>query len=164
MIRRNILKAVLILSFPFLFAQCNFVERQKQKAEQDIAEKIIAEKLKEHKEILENGDGSIAGQMQFMADAINKQCPVMIDEMTRLDNCKYDEANKTIKYYYTITDQSNIDIDVFKSGIAEMLKKTVKDNKEMASIKMLKVNIQYLYVDNSGKELVTVTVTPDDYK
>lgn len=161
MIKKNILKTALILSISFLFIQCNFIEKQKQQKQEEIAGKIIADKLKEHQDKMESGESSIAGQLKITIDALNKQCPVMVDEATRLDSCSY--ADKTIKYFYTITDQSKLDMKAFKSGANEILKESVKSNKEMAPIKMLKMNIQYFYADTSGKELVTTTITPDDY-
>lgn len=153
-----------ILSVPFIFTQCNFAERQKKKIQEDVAEKIISQQLEKHKQNLENGAGTIEGQMKITFDAINKQCPVMVDEITRLDSCTYEANTKKAQYFYTITDLSTLDPKTFKTQIEDILKENVKTNKDVAAFRMFKITIVYHYVDSKGKEITTVTITPDDYK
>jgi len=162
-VKRRSTPLLFILLVPFVFSQCNHAERQKKKVQEDLVEKAIGDKLKEHKEKLESGE-VLEGQLGVMFEVMNRQCPIMVDEITRLDSCRYNSSSKEAGYYYTITDKSMLDLDNFKNQITDVLKENLKSNEDVGFFRMYNVAITYKYADSEGKEITTVKILPEDYK
>lgn len=40
---------------------------------------------------------------EIASQEVNKQCPMTIDEMTRMDSTNYTDGDNTFTYYYTLT-------------------------------------------------------------
>ena len=43
---------------------------------------------------------------EIASQEVNKQCPMTIDEMTRMDSTSYTGGDNTFTYYYTLTEHS----------------------------------------------------------
>lgn len=110
---------------------------------------------------IKNHSGEIYDKaLTMMADEMNKSCPVMIDQYTRLDNVKV-LSGKKMEYNYTLlgTDFSNISPDVLDENILNL----VKTHPQMNNLRDLKTTFIYVYKNEEGKELHKYIVTPDMY-
>ena len=93
-----------------------------------------------------------------------KNCPVPVSKYIVNDSMTYDEATRTIHYYYTIkgeADTTAIDWSIAKPEL-------IKGVKAATHIRIYKengFNFAYTYYSSKhkGKKLVDVTITPKDY-
>ncbi|MCF8713704.1 zinc ribbon domain-containing protein [Joostella atrarenae] len=100
-----------------------------------------------------------------VSNEINKTCPFMVDQDTRLDNSVV-LPNNTLQYNYTLVnlEKSELNIDEFKSNIEPNIINSVKTNPDMADFRKNEVTLKYDYKDKKGVFLLNIKVTPDDYK
>jgi len=124
---------ILVLSLSFSFIQCGGKDKIVEKA------------------------------LQMTSEQLNKQCPMMIDAITRLDNTAV-FPGKVLMYNYTIIDTSNFNEDQMKEVGIPFIKNTVKTNPQMEELRKLEVTFKYQYKDNEGKVILSFDVTPNDYK
>ena len=88
---------------------------------------------------------------EIASQEVNKQCPMTIDEMTRMDSTSYTGGDNTFTYYYTLTGAAD------DPNIAETTQKHLEEN--------LPGIMAYVYLsDKTQQELFRVKVTPDMYK
>ncbi|NVN95777.1 MAG: hypothetical protein HXX18_10895 [Bacteroidetes bacterium] len=99
------------------------------------------------------------------AEEINKTCPVMIDNITRLDNAIAMPDN-VFQYNYTIISmlKDEININEVKSYLEPGIVNFVKTNPQMKTIRDYKTTVNYYYKDKSGVYLFTICVTPEQYE
>lgn len=99
------------------------------------------------------------------ASEINKTCPVMVDQFTRLDN-SLALPNNSFQYNYTIVsnEKSEINLDTAKKYIEPVIINRVKTDPELKFFRDNKVTMIYNYQDKNGVFVVKYTVTPDMYK
>lgn len=107
-------------------------------------------------------DKEVEKALVTVVDAINKQCPITVDQITRLDKCE--AKGKELTYYYTITDTSMFDAKQFEEIGVPTIKEALKSNPQVALFREYNVVIKYKYSDKDGKELYNLTVNPSDYK
>lgn len=102
--------------------------------------------------------------LQKTSAEANKSCPIMVDELTRLD--KTVVKDKTLTYIYTLINvEDNMgDFSEVKKEMDSQLIELVKKNPDMKSLRDLKVTFIYSYKDKNGKELFDITITPEQYK
>jgi acetyltransferase-like isoleucine patch superfamily enzyme len=100
-----------------------------------------------------------------VAKEINKSCPIMVDNETRLDN-SIALPDKVFQYNYTLisTLKDSIDIEVLKSYLEPNLKNFVKTNPDMQTMRENKTTLKYYYKDMNGSHILTITVRPEDYE
>ena len=59
---------------------------------------------------------------EIASQEVNKQCPMTIDEMTRMDSTSYTGGDNTFTYYYTLTGAAD------DPNIAETTQKHLEEN------------------------------------
>lgn len=96
---------------------------------------------------------------------INRQCPVMVDYATRLDNVKV-EGDNEIHYNYTLVnlDKESMDMDALKEQMKASLLSVIQTNIEMKPFRDMEVIFSHNYKEQDGKELFSIVITPQEYK
>jgi len=99
------------------------------------------------------------------ASEVNKSCPMMVDEITRLDN-SVALPNNTFQYNYTLinTDKAEVNIDTVKKYIDPNIINNVKTNPDIKFFRDHKTTLIYYYRDKKGEFVHKLTVTPTMYK
>jgi len=99
------------------------------------------------------------------ASEINKSCPIMIDNATRLDNAIALPDN-VFQYNYTLVNMTkdSININELKGYIEPTIINFVKTNPDMQTIRDNKVTVNYYYKDKVGVYLFTISVKPEQYE
>ena len=102
--------------------------------------------------------------MMEAASELNKTCPVMVDEETRLDNAMALPDN-IFQYNYTLInlDKSQVNIDTVKKYIEPGLINNVKTNPDLKVYRENKVTMAYNYKDKNGVFILKINVTPELY-
>lgn len=106
-------------------------------------------------------DKEVEEALKVVVEAINKQCPITVDHLTRLDKCE--AKGKELTYFYTITDASMFDAKQFEEIGVPAIKETLKTNPQINLFRQYKVTIKYKYSDKDGKELYSLNLNPSDY-
>src|SRR5579864_8800116 len=103
--------------------------------------------------------------MMAAASEINKSCPIMIDQETRLDNTIALPDN-IFQYNYTLINlqKDSLDIRAIQDKIEPTIVNNVKTNPDMKDYRSNKVTMGYYYKDRNGEFLFKILVTPDRYK
>lgn len=103
--------------------------------------------------------------MMAIASELNKTCPVMVDQETRLDNAIALPEN-IFQYNYTLVnnEKESINIDEIKQYIEPTIINFVKTNPQMSFQREHKTTINYYYKDKNGVFLFIISVTPDMYE
>jgi hypothetical protein len=99
------------------------------------------------------------------ASEINKTCPIMVDQYTRLENALA-LPNKTFQYNYTIIgiDRSQISIDTLEKYVKPGIINNIRTNPEMKELRDQKTTMIYYYKDEQGAYIHKFVITPDMYK
>lgn len=104
---------------------------------------------------------------EVASNELNKQCPMVIDEVTRIDSTTYSGNDNTFIYYYTISgviDDLNM-AEATKKHMEEILPGVIKSNEELKIYRDMNVNMQYIYMsEKTQQELFRVKITPDQYR
>lgn len=102
--------------------------------------------------------------MMEAASELNKSCPIMVDQQTRLDNVVALPDN-AFQYNYTLVayDKSEINIDTVKKYIEPTLVNTVRTNPDLKSFREHNVTMIYNYRDKHGVFVLKIPVTPAQY-
>ena len=102
-------------------------------------------------------DEQLNGELIKSCNDINKNCPITIDSYTRLDNSM--AGNKSISYFYTLTNIEDDKAIGLKEKIKSSSEATLKSKQE--TIKMLEngIEMKYFYKNSAGKILFDYTVT-----
>ena len=102
--------------------------------------------------------------MMQAASELNKSCPIMVDQYTRLDNAAA-MPNNTFQYNYTLVnlEKSEVNIDTVKKYVQPGLINNVKTNPDLKLFRDNKVTMAYNYRDKKGVFVLKITVTPDLY-
>jgi len=90
-------------------------------------------------------------QIQSELDVINQKAPIKLSDSIRLDSCKL--HNNQIDYYYTVTDSSLSNDNVYLQSLENEIKDLIKEDMEMNKILDNNISIQYNY-RNDDKEIV----------
>lgn len=103
-------------------------------------------------------------EMMQMASEMNKNCPIMLDAQTRLDNTIALPDN-VFQYNYTLinSEKASLDIEGLKKYLEPIIYNGAKTNPEMKLFRDNKTTLNYYYKDKSGVYLFTISVTPDKY-
>ena len=107
---------------------------------------------------------SIDKVLMNTASEINKTCPVMVDQYTRLDNA-IALPNSTFQYNYSIinNDKTEINLDTAKKYIEPVLLNRVKTDPGLKFFRDKDVILIYNYRDKNGVFVVKYSITPDMY-
>jgi len=104
-------------------------------------------------------------QMMQMASELNKNCPVMVDAETRLDNTVA-LPDKIFTYNYTLVNQvkDSINVEELKDYLTPLVTNNIKTNPVMKFYRDNKITLSYYYKDKQGVFLLNIDVTPDKYQ
>ena len=99
------------------------------------------------------------------AEKINKSCPMMVDQTTRLDNA-IALPNRTFQMNYTITtaDKDLLDIEEFEKTMKPILLTGLKNNPDLKNIRGKNVTMVYNFNDCNDKFLCKLIFTADEYE
>lgn len=99
------------------------------------------------------------------ASEINKSCPIMIDNATRLDNAIALPEN-VFQYNHTLVGmiKDSINITELENYLKPTITNFVKTNPDMQKMRENKVTVNYYYKDKTGVYLFTISVKPEQYK
>lgn len=102
--------------------------------------------------------------MMHAASEINKSCPIMVDQETRLDNAVALPEN-IFQYNYTLVNMEKgaIDVAQLENSLKPTLISNVKTNPDMKINRDNKTTMGYYYKDKNGEFLFKILVTPDLY-
>jgi len=99
------------------------------------------------------------------ASEINKNCPIMVDSETRLDNASGGTKNE-ITYNYTFVNHNKSELDIIelKNSLRPNIVEGVKTNPDLKGFRENKVIMKYRYKDKEGSYLFDIVITPQDYE
>lgn len=102
--------------------------------------------------------------MMQAASELNKSCPIMIDQETRLDNTVALPGN-VFQYNYTLVnmEKAAIDIALLENELTPRVINHVKTNPDMKIYRDHKTTMGYAYKDKNGEFLFKILITPDLY-
>lgn len=99
------------------------------------------------------------------ASELNEVCPMMVDNITRLDNAVA-LPGKVFQYNYTLiyTPKDSINIEVFEDILKPTILSNAKTNPDLQNFRDNKVTMVYSYKDMFGGFITKITITPDQYQ
>jgi hypothetical protein len=103
-------------------------------------------------------------QLAIDVSRFNKECPILVDDDTRLDEALLlDELE--IQYSYTCfnIDAENYDAVNLRKTLTEHLTKTIKEGAEYALARQNKVGYSYVFNDKKGIFLMTIHIGFEQY-
>lgn len=97
------------------------------------------------------------------ADEINKNCPIMVDKETRLDNAITRIDNEFI-YNYTLinVDESNFDKEQFLTIATPLVTNNFKTNPDTKKMFENGITVICRYKDKNAVFLAEITILPDN--
>jgi len=104
---------------------------------------------------------------QMVAET-NKQCPMRLDNDTRLDKVTHPEKG-TVEYLYTLINLAEEDLIMDKDEATLLTKAAVTENlkntavPELKTVLKLKAIFRYTYYDKNGELLFSFDVGPEEY-
>lgn len=98
------------------------------------------------------------------ASELNKKCPIMIDQDTRLDSAQV-LPEKVFQYHYTFVNlaKSELEVDTVRKYMEPGLIDNVKTNPDLKIYRDNGVTMAYHYQDKDGVFLLKISVTPEHY-
>jgi hypothetical protein len=111
-----------------------------------------------------DGQEALYKQHQFAANEVNKECPVMVDAETRLDNALARRGNG-FQYNYTLINYKAEDLDTndLRASIEPGIINSYKTLPDLKVFRDSKTTMYYLYRDMEGKYLMQLVITPEMY-
>lgn len=111
------------------------------------------------------GDNNTDTELIEIVKEMNKQTPMRVDEMTRLDSVAA-SGSSGIVYYYTLPDTeiSEINADTINKYVRPVILDNVKNNPGLEPLRKKKVTMDYRYYDKKGEFIEEVSVHPDLYR
>ncbi len=99
------------------------------------------------------------------AQEMNKSCPIILDQDTRLDTT-LGGPGKNFSYFYTLVNYSKEEInqDTLISYLKPNIINNVKTHPQMAIFRENDITMNYNYKDKDGVFLFIISVTPEEYK
>lgn len=109
-------------------------------------------------------DTVVTKLLEAEAKKLNEQCPIQLDQVTRLDSCKVEGKMRFVTYVtVSFIDGAMFSLDDFTRMTKPSLVYAVQTNKGMEPVKKAGVVFVYSYRDESGKLFGNIEITPDDY-
>lgn len=164
---------------------CGFeLPKLESKIAENIEPKKTTEKSEKRKKIISAVVGAIAFVLSYfaaqhfffekpsfdkvmveVASEINKTCPIMVDQDTRLDNTVA-MPNNIFQYNYTLVNmvKSEVNSEDLKNYIEPVLINTIRTNPDMKIYRDNKITLAYNYKDKNGVFILKINITPDHYQ
>lgn len=104
----------------------------------------------------------IDAKLTAVANEFNKNCPMLVDKETRLDNLMA-MPGKTLQYNYTLVNYNKADIDTvkLKEAIMPGMVQMMKTSPELKYMRDNNVKMKYYYKDKTGAYLMTIQLAYD---
>ena len=108
---------------------------------------------------------TIDKQLKDGAIEVNRICPQMVDNETRLDSANSIQE-KTFSYYYTLVNKTKkeLDIGAIRHYLTPQLVQNIRTNEQLRFMRDNQVTMVYNYYDKNKIMLLDIYVTPYDYK
>ena len=108
---------------------------------------------------------SINKQLIGVANELNKNCPMIVDEYTTIKNVVA-LPNNTLQYNYILTGvtKDEVKIDTLKKYVFPGILANMKTSPQMKSFRNNKVTLNYYYTDKDGVYVTRYIVKPDMYE
>ena len=99
------------------------------------------------------------------AKQMNKHCPTMVDEETRLDKVSA-LANKSLQFNYTLIyrDKDSVPIGNLKQFMEPVILNKIKNSPTLSKYVSKDLTWVYNYSDKNGDFIFKITYTPDQFK
>ena len=112
-----------------------------------------------------DGTSDFTQNLNEISSEVNKSCPIILDDETKLDNTSVLQGN-TFQYNFTLVNytKNDIDIEKLKNILKDTLLNNIKTNAKLKPFKDNKVKLNYSYKDKDGTVLFLLEFTYDDYK
>jgi hypothetical protein len=95
---------------------------------------------------------------------MNKDCPFIIDENTRLDSITSPKKDILQNNYTLLNDNlADIDVDVFKDIFKPEITNHLKSNKETEFFRKNNATLIYKYFDKEKQFVTDIVILPSDY-
>lgn len=103
-------------------------------------------------------------QLMSAATDLNKQCPIMVDKETRLDNT-IGGPGKLFVYNYTLVNYTvdQLKIPDLEAYLRPRLIQSASTNADMQSFRENAVTLVYRYSDKNNKFAFEIKVSPEEY-
>ena len=107
---------------------------------------------------------SVEEQLRMLSSGLSGKCPMMVDDITRIDSVRSEGI--VLTYYYTLTgvDKGMGDFSEAGKQISGQILEQVKTNPEMKTLRESQVTFGYVYYDQNGNLLFELEITPEQYK
>jgi hypothetical protein len=107
---------------------------------------------------------SVDEMMAKTASEFNKTCPMMVDQITRMDNA-IALPGKIFQYNYTLInmDAALIEIEELKRNLEPVIVNTVKTSPELKLFRDKEITMVYYYRDSNGNYMFKISVGPNQY-
>jgi hypothetical protein len=114
--------------------------------------------------------GSIGDQVKIekvlmqVANEMNQNLPLVLDQHTRLDTTIASAGNKFV-YQYTMLniDPSALNKEQFIQTMRPRLINQYETKEDMKTFRDMDVELAYSYLSEEGNEIVRITISPDDF-
>jgi len=108
---------------------------------------------------------SVDPQLMLEASQMNQSCPVMVDQVTRLDNAVALPGN-TFQYNYTLVgiDKSQVNMDTLTKYVRPAILNNARTHPDMQNMRNRKVTLVYSYKDPQGVFVHKFVITPEMYR
>lgn len=103
-------------------------------------------------------------QLQEVAREINRQSPMQVDQLTRLDSAS-SKGKTNLIYYYTLlqTENSEINLDTVNKYIRSGIIENVKTHPDLKIFRDNNITLDYNYFDRNGEFVTEISVGPELY-
>jgi hypothetical protein len=104
-------------------------------------------------------------QLAAAASEINKTCPMMVDEETRLDNAMAMPGNEIV-YNYTLTNtiKEDVDVDKLREILTPHILNVIKTSPDLKVFRDNDTKMSYEYKDKNSMHLLKLSFAADQYK
>lgn len=104
-------------------------------------------------------------KLNEMASGLNTSTPVMLDQFTRFDKASVTSDNE-FQYYYTVLNTENPDslVATSKKHLEQTIRGQMATHPDLRIFKKNNVVLNYIYRDAQGKDILSIVITPDQYK
>ena len=108
---------------------------------------------------------SIDSKLVDFSNEFNKNCPMTLDQFTRINNTVV-LPKKTIQYNYTLLGINAADVDhsIVEETMFPRLLESVKTNPDLKLFRDNDVTLKYYYADEAGTFVTSYSITPAMYK
>jgi len=102
--------------------------------------------------------------MMETASEINKNCPIMVDQETRLDNV-IALPNNVYQYNYTLINRikDSLNVEDIQNYFEPKILNNVKTDPALEIFRKNKKTMAFHYRDKNGEFILNISITPEKY-